>query len=262
MNHKYRGNLTPDEAARLFGKGVDVANTYGPEHLWVYGYLSNKDTIRDPSYSEPNEFRVTPGTVGAYVDRNDRYGKEIYEHDIVQVITDRGTYEAIVIIGAINARGNTAYVHTAPGTLPGNLRRLDDIMTADIIVIGNEHDGIDPQYAKKADCGTASASENDKKRRTIPLTAGALEIYVTVANIAGHMEKAGVIAFQNDNELARVCIDLIDNYDGWLNNEWSGWLDGTWYDTNSPSGQTLDDFASNWLREMSWTKNRRQQRTW
>jgi hypothetical protein len=55
--------------------------------------------------------------------------------------------------------------------------------------------------------------ENKMEQRTIPLTPDALELYVTVANIAGFLETDDKIHIPDDNVLAETCIMIVDKYD-------------------------------------------------
>jgi hypothetical protein len=108
------------------------------------------------------------------------------------------------------------------------------------------------KYGLKPQLGgieSASANAANNKERTIPLTAESLEPYIAIAAVAAPMELAGEIAFENDEQLAGACIKLLDDYSEWLDDKWSGWLNGTWYNDNVPLGRTSYDFASDWLRE-------------
>jgi guanylate kinase len=101
--------------------------------------------------------------------------------------------------------------------------------------------GAEPESAKKI----------GNETRSIPLTSESLELYVTVSVIATAMELDGEMSFESDEQLAGLCIKLVDNYDNWLDSKWSGWLNGTWYDIDSFPGQTFYDFASDWLRNQN-----------
>lgn len=134
---------------------------------WLYGYyLVNrgdsyivKDEICDP-FSQPDDFKVDPETVGQFTGLHDKNGKEIYEGDILQSVEYPDIlmnvwyddYEASFQSTKIDCNSYK------PWKTEGNIcqRWLDEYPK---VVIGNIHDN--PELAVCRCCGTCVHFENE-----------------------------------------------------------------------------------------------------
>lgn len=113
---------------------------------WIYGYLASDDEICDINEIATPRRDVDKDTIGEYTGCNDKYGKKIYEGDIVECISwneyfslDGKPMEPLRRKMYIKfSDGGFKMIDPSPYLKRYNAWEI--INTGDIIVIGNIHD--------------------------------------------------------------------------------------------------------------------------
>ena len=121
---------------------------------WIYGYLASDDEICDINEIATPRRDVDKDTIGEYTGCNDKYGKKIYEGDIVECVswneyfTNAETGDVMqpfrrkMYVSFRN--GGFKMVEPMPYGIEPNV--WDIIYNGDVKIIGNIHDN--PEFIK------------------------------------------------------------------------------------------------------------------
>lgn len=125
------------------GKVVNHDPMTNPENGWVEGYyLQDLDNgvVKHYIFNCPCCWEVIPESVGQFTGLHDKNGKEIYEGDVIKVITFGFDPEKFIIEIKYGCSGGVLGFHLANGRSLFYFGQSDYSRLDDTTIIGNIHD--------------------------------------------------------------------------------------------------------------------------